>query len=66
MKTNNKLLWKVTSVNVVKSISNRDLPVMRQLINVYPDFGKKHELTPGCWCHPEVLCGGIISHNVFH
>lgn len=66
MKSNNRLLWKVTSVNVIKSVSNSDLPITTQLLNVYPDFGRKHELHPGCWCKPEVIEGRIINHNVFH
>ncbi len=35
------------------------------LPHVLPDFGRKHELTMMCWCHPVLdLNKPTIAHNV--
>jgi hypothetical protein len=35
------------------------------VIHVYPSFGREHDFTDDCWCHPEwsTLKPGTLIHN---
>jgi hypothetical protein len=40
--------------------------VVVPLTHVYPTFGREHEMTPECWCHPEPddEQPNLLIHNV--
>lgn len=45
---------------------NLDTGEVYELQNVIPNYGRDHEPTPGCWCHPELHVNNVLQHNVFH
>lgn len=56
--------WARTDVDCTKTMDGMDFNIT--LINVYPLFGREHELLPSCWCKPTIAMGKIVEHNIFH
>lgn len=55
------MAWKT----VVSDVVNEDSGEEFEATNVLPDFGREHELHPGCWCQP-IRDYDTIYHNIFH
>jgi len=38
------------------------------IVHLLPKFGKVHEMSSECWCHPDpsLTCDDVFVHNVMH
>lgn len=43
-----------------------DTGEIREYLNIAPEFGPKHVMSPDCWCHPHISDDSVITHNVMH